>query len=234
VTEAEWDSCADLDELLWFLQDSGRTTDRKLRLFACACCRRIWERLCERCSRQAVEIAERYADGKASFEELEAAFLAADRVWTTPTSREGRPEYHALDAARLAAHPEMRGLADGTATSAAMAVHERGQDFRKERASEQARQCGLLRDLFGPPLFRPVAIEDGWLAWNGGTVRRLAEAAYRERSLPGGALNTARLGVLADALEEAGCTDADLLGHLRGPGAHVRGCWAVDLLSGRE
>ena len=72
------------------------------------------------------------------------------------------------------------------------------------------------------------------LAWNAGAVRRLAEAAYAERQLPAGALDPARLAVLADALEEAGCTDADLLGHLRGPGPHVRGCWVIDLLSGRE
>jgi hypothetical protein len=61
----------------------------------------------------------------------------------------------------------------------------------------------------------------------------LAQAAYDERVLPAGTLDTARLAVLADALEDAGCADADLLGHLRGPGPHVRGCWAVDLLLGK-
>jgi hypothetical protein len=73
-----------------------------------------------------------------------------------------------------------------------------------------------------------------WLSWNGGTVRHLAQAAYEERSLPSGELDTARLAVLADALEEAGCADAAILSHLRGPGPHVRGCWAVDLLLGKE
>ena len=58
----------------------------------------------------------------------------------------------------------------------------------------------------------------------------LAQAAYDERELPAGTLDTTRLAVLADALEEAGCVQADILGHLRGPGPHVRGCWAVDLL----
>ena len=62
----------------------------------------------------------------------------------------------------------------------------------------------------------------------------LAQAAYDERELPAGTLDTARLGVLADALEESGCDQADLLAHLRGPGPHVRGCWAVDLLLGKE
>ena len=72
------------------------------------------------------------------------------------------------------------------------------------------------------------------LAWNDGTVRRLAQAIYEERPLPGGPLDAARLAILADALEEAGCRSEDILDHFRGPGPHVRGCWVVDLLLGRE
>jgi hypothetical protein len=93
-----------------------------------------------------------------------------------------------------------------------------------------ATQAAILRDLFGPPPFRPVPIHPAWLTWDGGAVARLAQAAYDERALPAGTLDNARLGVLADALEEAGCADADLLGHLRSPGPHYRGCWAVDAL----
>jgi hypothetical protein len=66
------------------------------------------------------------------------------------------------------------------------------------------------------------------------TVNRLAEAAYEERSLPEGTLDAARLAILADALEDAGCTDTDILGHLREPGPHVRGCWAVDRVLAKE
>jgi hypothetical protein len=58
--------------------------------------------------------------------------------------------------------------------------------------------------------------------------------AYEERQLPEGTLDSARLAVLADTLEDAGCTHAELLGHLRGPGPHVRGCWAVDLVMGKQ
>jgi hypothetical protein len=88
----------------------------------------------------------------------------------------------------------------------------------------------LLREIFGNP-FRPVSVRPAWLAWNDGAVPRLARAAYEERSLPAGTLDRARLAVLADALEEAGCADPDILSHLRG-GPHVRGCWAIDLLLG--
>jgi len=87
-------------------------------------------------------------------------------------------------------------------------------------------QSGLLRDLFGNPL-RPVTINPAWLRWNEGTLRRLAESIYNERAFD-------RLPILADALEDTGCTDAEILGHCRGPGPHVRGCWVIDLLLGKE
>jgi hypothetical protein len=72
------------------------------------------------------------------------------------------------------------------------------------------------------------------LTWNGGIIKRLAEEAYEQRTMPAGTLDSARLAVLADALEEAGCDNADILGHLRQAGAHTRGCWPVDLLLERE
>jgi hypothetical protein len=94
-------------------------------------------------------------------------------------------------------------------------------------------QTSLLRDIFGNPFRSPPVILPAVMAWNGGTVRRLAEAAYAERQLPSGHLHPDRLAVLADALEEAGLTDAELPQHLRGPGQHVRGCFAVDAVLGR-
>ncbi|HEY1381779.1 MAG TPA: hypothetical protein VGF55_33580 [Gemmataceae bacterium] len=83
----------------------------------------------------------------------------------------------------------------------------------------------MLRDIFGNP-FRPVAVEPAWLAWNHGTVPAIARRVYDERRFED-------LPILADALEDAGCTNADLLAHCRGGGPHVRGCWAVDLLLGK-
>ncbi|MGE3806627.1 MAG: WD40 repeat domain-containing protein [Gemmataceae bacterium] len=72
------------------------------------------------------------------------------------------------------------------------------------------------------------------LAWRDRTSPKLAQAAYDERELPSGHLDTKRLAILADALEEAGCTNENVLAHLRGAGPHVRGCWPVDLLLERE
>jgi hypothetical protein len=102
-------------------------------------------------------------------------------------------------------------------------------------AAEIRAQAVLLRDLFGPFPFRPVTLAPDLLRWREGLLVRLAEAAYGQRSLPDGLLEPARLAVLADALEEAGCGDQEVLAHLREPGrVHVRGCHIVDLLLGKS
>jgi hypothetical protein len=97
-------------------------------------------------------------------------------------------------------------------------------------------QAGILRELFGPLPFRPLPpLTPSVLQWNGGTMKRLAEAAYEHRDMPAGTLDLGRLAVLADALEEAGCQDQDILSHLRQPGqVHIRGCFVLDLLLGKK
>ncbi len=84
----------------------------------------------------------------------------------------------------------------------------------------------LLRELFGNP-FRRARLDPDWLAWNAATVERLARAIYQEERFD-------ELPLLADALTEAGCTDIQILDHLRQPSGHVCGCWALDLLLGKE
>jgi hypothetical protein len=94
-------------------------------------------------------------------------------------------------------------------------------------AGGNEKQAALFRDIFNP---FSASIEATVLT---PTVANLAAVAYEERALPSGELDTARLGILADALEEAGCAGPELLGHLRAPGPHVRGCWAIDLILGK-
>jgi hypothetical protein len=89
-------------------------------------------------------------------------------------------------------------------------------------------------DVFWPLSFPSITVSPAILTWNDGIVVRLAQAAHDERHLPTGTLDNVRLAVLADALEEAGCANEQILGHLRGPGPHVRGCWVLDLLLGKE
>jgi hypothetical protein len=63
--------------------------------------------------------------------------------------------------------------------------------------------------------------------------RAALRVIYEDRKMPEGTLDNARLAILADALLDAGCSDEDLIQHLRSPGPHVRGCWAVDRILGK-
>jgi hypothetical protein len=117
---------------------------------------------------------------------------------------------------------------------AARAAHEAAARIGDwAAAAEDKAQCELLRDVFGNPL-RPAAADLAWRTWRGGLAAGMAHAAYEERQLPSGLLDNARLALLADALEEAGCDDRQILDHLRAGGDHVRGCFVVDLLLGRS
>lgn len=106
--------------------------------------------------------------------------------------------------------------------------------YEVAKESEMCFQCGLLRCIFANPFRDVPGIDRGWLTWKDGTVWRLAATVYEERFLPDGTLDNACLAILADALEEAGCDNADILNHCRQPGEHVRGCWVVDLLLGKS
>jgi hypothetical protein len=92
-----------------------------------------------------------------------------------------------------------------------------------ESAAESAAQCALFRDIYRPPTAAPLVVDKSWLTWQEGTVVKLARGIDQTQ-------DWSRLPILADALEESGCANAELLAHCRSDGSHVRGCWAVDLL----
>jgi hypothetical protein len=212
--------------LLEYLQPAA--TERKLRLFACACCRLAWPRMQDERCRQAVETAERYADGLAGPRQLAAVRLSAVRV----AREQGEESW----AAYWAANNRIEGtienvllvLSEGTERAAAQAAQEAGTDqmtaWNNAGADGAYRQTRLLRDLFGNP-FRPVAVDPSWLRWQGGLLPVMAQAIYDERRFDD-------LPILADALEEAGCGERALLAHCREGGEHARGCWVVDALLG--
>jgi hypothetical protein len=223
MTEAEWLACTDPGKMLEFLR--GKASDRKLRLFPVACCRLMWSQLPGQRIRRLVEVAERFADGLATAKGLRAARSAAEGVWdewrTVGTPLEW--PFHAYAALVVGEVPIHLHRLCGPGNLTTMSVY-------RARAARRARQQAMLRDLFGNP-FRPATLDPGWLTPD---VLTLAQAAYDHRTLPAGTLDPARLALLADALEDAGCDNADLLGHLRGPGPHVRGCWSLDLILGKE
>ncbi len=197
--EAEWLAC-NVPQLLVQWREDG-ASDRKRRLFGCACCRLVWEQLTDPFVREGVVVAERFADGLATRGELRRA---RRRVIGAHPFGLGRLLFN-----EVAVGPLVRAVVR----------------LRPGHGWEQAEVAALYRDVVGNP-FRPVVIAPAVLAWNEGTVRRLAQAIYDERAFD-------RLPLLADALEEAGCDDADVLAHCRGPRPHVRGCWVVDLLLGK-
>lgn len=234
-------SCDDVGTLLAYL--AGKVGARKLRLFACACCRTMWEWLEVRACRRAVEVAECHADGLEDDETLRLAHEAVQRLkgfndWYPTWAGTYPLDYWVAHAAHACAADDAGEATAETATMAQRAIAEgarRGlwpnrtiydpRPISKKKAApltEAQLQARWLRDIVGNP-FRPVAVEPSWLAWASGTTHRIAEAIYQERAFD-------RLPVLADALEDAGCDNADLLEHLRGPGDHVRGCFAVDLV----
>jgi hypothetical protein len=264
MTEAEWLAATDPEPMLAALAAAGKASDRKLRLFACACCRRPLSQWSERprrpdrlfrgldyllgLPRRLIEVAEQFADGLAGAGELYDARVdgpdeclpGLDAECTTWSAAYSAALDH-IDG-RLAAGIASKAV-KAMGRHAAEAVEPGAGEYPSSKAARVAKalaegqerheQAAYLRDIFGTLLFRGACIDPGWLTWNGGTVPRLAATAYEERVLPSGKLDRARLAVLGDALEEAGCNNPDLLGHLRGPGPHVRGCWPVDVLLAR-
>jgi hypothetical protein len=209
MTEAEWLACTDPDEMLKHL--GRRVSNRKLRLFACACYRHVPRLFEDERIRTAVEGSERYADGLADKQELAHTLNRAfSAVWTIGV----RMAYPTPRCAEAARQFTARAARDG--------------------AAERRYQAVLLCDIFGNPFCRPPSIDPSLLTWSDGLVPKLARAAYEDRHLPTGTFDEARIAVLADALDEAACTDDALVSHLRAEGPHVRGCWAVDLLLGKS
>jgi hypothetical protein len=215
VTEQEWLECNNPWVMLAFLRDrrkriGGRARCRKYRHFSCSCCRRIWDKLGKK-DQQAIELSEQYADAKLKLVSLP---IEASE-WTS---------LH--DAVKFAVHCDPRIASH----HAANVAYSQGfpldwSEAKRVKAYDLERQvqANLLRDIFGNP-FRHVTLDPSWKT---PAVVQLARSLYEERRFED-------MPVLADALEEAGCQDATALGHCRGPGPHVRGCWVLDLVLGKE
>jgi hypothetical protein len=215
MTEQEWLECTDPQKMLGFLR--GKASDRKLRLFAVACCYRLWPLLPDSINRTAVEMAEVFADDGITPEEL---MKFHDDAYHLYAQYDGI-EWHASRAAASSAYYFLEESL--RAGSAYFATNNSLRDVLLAMPDQVALFRGLLRDIFSNP-FRLVTLDPSWLT---STVVALAEGIYDERAFD-------RLAILADALEEAGCDNADILAHCRGPGPHVRGCWVLDLILGKE
>jgi hypothetical protein len=240
MTEEEWAAYADTMYM---------PSRRKQRLFLCAICRRILHLTAdERCHR-AIAVAERYADGLASLEELQvvgadvsSAIVAAmeaggeaarianqeagEWVRATRRSRAINPLLASFLAATVCRFPLwQRGDDAGIKNLTLLALVNSAEATLfgelKTEAEELHDQRQLLQDIRCPP---ESSLDPAWLT---PTVTGLAATIYDNQAFD-------RLPILADALEDAGCCNAGILDHSRKPGRHVPGCWVIDLLSGRS
>ncbi len=234
-------------------------SDRKLRLWACACCRQVWdgqrcptcvkpgkvlrqlspfdafdrstfwvEEDCERChgtgrvggltdpcSRRAVEVAERFADGEATADELAKArsaipYSADSSAWYAAAI------HHTPDCVSCFAREGVP-----PATQAALLREVFGSPWRSAKHPVHA-----PRAFTGDETIGDLRFEDDWLRWQGGTVPRIARQIYEERAWE-------RMPILGDCLIDSGCNDQAIIDHCHQPGVHVRGCWVCDLLLGK-
>jgi hypothetical protein len=241
MNETEWLAGQHLGWMLSFL--ITRSSDRRHLLFGCACCRHVWDLLPSNAAKCLVGLAERYADGEVTEAEFRAA---SDRAKFPELELQNGGQIaqephlsarvlHAMRGALLLAEPNFR-----KSHGAYGAAQETCKDRRSDYIPAANRPWGgkfalmqdqglladrvkLVRDIFGNP-FRPASVDPRWLA---ASVLDLARVIYDERAFD-------RLPILADALMDAGCDTEEILNHCRGDGPHVRGCWVVDLILGKE
>ena len=218
MTEQEWLTSKDPTAMLKHLEyHHGDNYDRKLRLFACACCRRIWDEIPSSRSRNAVEVAERYADGFATEEELGSAWYtardAAEDAWCAAWENAANAALASAGGASVFA----------SARSASLDSCDVYDDSDDAWESGRKTQAHILRDIVGNP-FQPVTFQP---LWQNQTILQLAQTMYGDHDF-------SAMPILGDALEEFGCDNEDFLHHCRDEVIHVRGCWVVDLILRKE
>lgn len=214
MDEATWLACDDARRLLAAVR--SRCSERKLRLAACACCRAVWVLVTDRRSRRAVEAAERHADSLADdgllLDRYPAAVSAAHKI-----ERKFGEDDPRLAVATAASYTALTDPAEDVARFTI------NQLLPALPADGHARLCATLREVLGNP-FRPVAVPPESVS---PAAQAVARTVYDEGQF-------AELPVLADALEDDGCSCRELLEHLRSAGPHFRGCWALDAVLGNR
>lgn len=220
MTEEEWLSSTDPVSMLRSL--AGGTSERKFRLFACACVRHVWQLVSDERSKSAVEIAERFAEGFADQRALEQArdrAREAAQHFSWPVGPDTAER--AASVAQSTTRDSGRSAALNTLYDAARSMN--AVDTNHYDDDEIEAQVALVRDIFGNP-FQSGPFEPSWRTDD---VVALGHSMYSSRAFD-------RMAELADALERAGCSDNSILDHCREPGEHVRGCWVMDLVLGKE
>ena len=248
MTEAEWLVSDNAQEMLEALRlpvpDYVVWLERKLQLYYLACCGAIWKLLPHEGSRMAVEAGERYVEGEATDEELDPYYESEGAAFMFDYN--GQPELVQRYVQETKAIPEAELRLMIHPPEALLGIET--QELLKRAAyfahfsliypliepkgllpwanSVLFLSPSLLRDIIGNP-FRVMHVVPSVLSWNDGCVVKLATAIHEKRAFN-------RMPILGDALEDAGCDNADILAHCQSAEPHVKGCWVVDLLLGKE
>lgn len=219
MTEQEWLAATNPHPMLWFIRRT--VSERKFRLFAVACCRRAWELMPSDDCREAIITAELTADGECDASVMYRLSVNINSSIGSHALRGEVGEYAAIAAERVSSLDRFYMAAEAAAV--AIAVQRSSENYEPHRTVEESHQASLVRCMFGNP-FRYVTVGPSWLTTD---VRLLATGIYEDKAFD-------RLPILADALQDAGCENEEVLNHCRSNGPHVRGCWVVDLLTGRK
>ncbi len=210
-----WRTCTDPVRMMRALRNQAG--ERRLRLLVCGWARQACP--ADYRSRKVVEVAELFADGEATPEELSsarsAALMAAGDAWKVYTVA----TFNTRQAARLA-YLSAQVAAFVTEESSRTAVRFAAQ------LVPPAKQVEVLRCICGTLIYHPAPLDPVLLTWHSSLLVSMAQRMYDTR-------DRGDMPILADALEEAGCTNADILNHCRQSGEHGRGCWVVDLILGK-
>jgi len=228
VTETEWLSRSQLVAMLKHVYRSG-CSDRKLQLAAIAFCRHMSHLPLPVEWHETVARFEEWVEGVATAEQVISVRQRLEAIADQPLSADEprfSERFFGYKAAVLLVdtgpgrqrRSERLFMVESVAFDANQvfgAGHER---------TTRVAHCRIVRDIFGNP-FRPVTPEPSWLT---STVLALANGIYEEKAFD-------RMPILADALQDAGCNNPDILDHCREPnGVHTRGCWVVDLVLGKK
>lgn len=210
-------------------------SDRKWRLIDLACLARVTPHLSIPAIGDIVRLVEQFVEGELDITALVRHFtVLSEQV----ASHLMRPSWLLAGLANRGNLTQIisdwhggRGLFDLAAAArgnaaAAAAAAEAQQAHEQAVAAEKACQADLVREVLGN-IFHTERIDPIWLRADRGLAERLAREAYEARRYDD-------LPILADALEDAGCSSTALLSHLRSGGPHVLGCWAIDRLLGKE
>ncbi len=229
MTEAEWLSRSQLVAMLERVRRSG-CSDRKLQLAAIAFCRHMGHLPLPVEWHNTVARFEEWVEGAATAEQVIAARQRLEAIADPSLSQDetGAFSFDRFYGDRAATFlvdtgPGRDPLIDQLFMVKQVAYNANGVFGAGHERAMRVAHCQIVREIFGNP-FRPITLNPSWLT---STVIAIANSIYEEKVFD-------RMPILADALQDAGCDNQDILNHCRQPGEHARGCWVVDLLLSKQ